>query len=179
MQCRPVVLLYSATSILNLGLVNARSIRNKTDLLIDHVIDADIDLLAITETWLSPEESEDKTIKDVTTDGYKFEHVPRKNRRGGAIGFLYRSKFIMLLTIIIKRRARFNSWPSVSHHPTDTSNMSLFIPSSIKNKLTFADSLREFSQLIEHYAMSSSRFAILGDFNTHFSHGPRTIDGPL
>ena len=58
----------TAVSSVNLGLVNARSIRNKTDLLIDNVIDAEIDLLAITETWLSPGESDIKTIiKDVTT----------------------------------------------------------------------------------------------------------------
>ena len=55
------------------------------------MIDAEIDLLAITETWLSPGESDIKTIKDVTPAGYKFDHVPRKNRRGGGIGFLYRS----------------------------------------------------------------------------------------
>ena len=77
----------TAVSSVNLGLVNARSIRNKTDLLIDNVIDAEIDLLAITETWLSPGESDIKTIKDVTPAGYKFDHVPWKNRRG--IGFLY------------------------------------------------------------------------------------------
>ena len=34
--------------------------------------------------------------------------------------------------------------------------------------LTFADFLREFTPFIEHYAMSSSRFAILGDFNIHW-----------
>ncbi len=37
-----------------------------------------------------------------------------------------------------------------------------------KNKLTFADFLRGFSQLIEHYAMLSSSFTILGDFNIHW-----------
>ena len=72
-----------AVSPVNLGLVNARSIRNKTDLLIDHLIDGDTDLLAITETWLSPGETVAKTIKDATPDGYTFAHVPRKNRRGG------------------------------------------------------------------------------------------------
>ena len=61
-----------AVSPVNLGLVNARSMRNKTDLLIDHVIGADIDLLPITETWLSPGESDEKTIKDATPDGYTF-----------------------------------------------------------------------------------------------------------
>ena len=65
-----------AVSPVNLGLVNARSMRNKTDLLIDHVIGADIDLLSIRETWISPGESDAKTIKDATPDGYTFAHVP-------------------------------------------------------------------------------------------------------
>ena len=41
-------------------------------------------------------------------------------------------------------------------------------PPSSKKKLTFADFLREFTPFIEHYAMSSSRVAILGDFNIHW-----------
>ena len=71
-----------AVSPVNLGLVNARSIRNKTYIQIDLVIDADIDLLPITETRQG--ENDVATVKDVSSDGSTFAHVPRKNRRGGA-----------------------------------------------------------------------------------------------
>ena len=150
-----------AVSPVNLGLVNARSIRNKTDLLIDHLIDGDTDLLAITETWLSPGETDAKTIKDATPDGYTFAHVPRKNRRGGGIGFLYRSTF----TVTHNRKQAMRTFEFMD---IDVSSPNTYIkliivyrpPPSNKNKLTFADFLGEFSKFIEHYALSSSRFAI-------------------
>ena len=118
------------------------------------MIDAEIDLLAITETWLSPGESDIKTIKDVTPAGYKFDHVPRKNRRGGGIGFLYRSIF----TVTINNKQAMNTFESmdidVSSHNTHIKLVIVYRPPpSSKNKLTFADFLREFTPFIEHYAM--------------------------
>ena len=158
-----------AVSTVNLGLVNARSIRNKTYLLIDSVIDAEIDLLAITETWLCPGESDTNTIKDVKPAGYTFDHVPRKNRRGGGIGFLYRSIF----TVTVSNKQAMSPFEfmdiDVSSHNTYIKLVIVYRPPpSNKNKLTFADVIREFTPFIEHYAMSSSRFAILGDFNIHW-----------
>ena len=158
-----------AVSTVNLGLVNARSKRNKTDLLIDNVIDAEIDLLAITETWLSPGESDTKTIKDVTPAGYTFDHVPRKNRRGGGIGFLYRSIF----TVTVNNKQALSTFEfmdiDVSSHNTYIKLVIVYRPPpSNEDTLTFADFIREFAPFIEHYAMSSSRFAILGDFNIHW-----------
>ena len=154
---------------MNLGLVNARSIRNKTDLLIDHLIDADTDLLAITETWLSPGETDAKTIKDVTPERYTFAHVQRKNRRDGGIGFLCRSTF----TVTHNRKQAMRTFEFMD---IDVSSPNTYIkliivyrpPLSNNNKLTFVDFLGEFSKFIEHYAMSSSRLAILGDFNVHW-----------
>ena len=36
-----------------LGLANAHSVRNKADLLTDHVLEHNLDLVALSETWLS------------------------------------------------------------------------------------------------------------------------------
>ena len=52
-----------------------------------------MDLIAITETWLNIGEKDNKIIKDLTPADYKFVHLPRKGRRGGGVGFVYRSSF--------------------------------------------------------------------------------------
>jgi len=39
------------------AVANVRSARNKTDLIIDHVVDNKIDLCVLTETWLKDEDS--------------------------------------------------------------------------------------------------------------------------
>ena len=38
-------------------------------------MDNDIDILAITETWLRPSNLDSLTIGDLTSTGYQFHHV--------------------------------------------------------------------------------------------------------
>ena len=83
----------NATSTVMLGLVNACSVRNKTDVFTDRVTDANIDLVAITETWFNPGDKDPKTVKDLAPVGNKFVHAPRKNQRGVASSFLDGSIF--------------------------------------------------------------------------------------
>ena len=47
----------------------------------------DIDILAITETWLQ-ENNNDFSIAEMCPTGYQFHHVRRKNTRGGGVGLL-------------------------------------------------------------------------------------------
>ncbi|KAK2176721.1 hypothetical protein NP493_644g04019 [Ridgeia piscesae] len=68
-----------------LGIVKARSICDKTDVFTDYM-----DLITITETWLNIGERDNKVIKDLTPADYKFVHLPRKSRRGGGVGLVYR-----------------------------------------------------------------------------------------
>ena len=41
-------------------------------------------------------------------------------------------------------------------------------PPSKKNKQSYADFLAEFAGFVEHYALMTCRFAIVGDFNIHW-----------
>ena len=50
------------------------------------VRDIDFDALVITETWLTSKDSDQKTINDVTPEGYTFHHAPRTPRKGGGVG---------------------------------------------------------------------------------------------
>ena len=56
-------------------LLNCRLVCNKTDTIKDFVVDNDIDILAITETWLRPSNLDSLTIGDLTSTGYQFHHV--------------------------------------------------------------------------------------------------------
>ena len=42
---------------LKVGLINCQSSRNKSDLIIDHLTDHDLDILALTEAWLKENDS--------------------------------------------------------------------------------------------------------------------------
>ena len=69
---------------------NARSIRakNKSASLCDFVIGSQLDILAITETWLTGADRDDLVIADIqnTLLNCKFYHSHRHHGRGGGIG---------------------------------------------------------------------------------------------
>ena len=67
---------------LRLGTVNAHSIRDKAPALSDHVASKSIDILGITETWITTIETS-TDLADMTPEGFSFFHNSR-TRRGGA-----------------------------------------------------------------------------------------------
>ena len=81
----------STEKTLNFCLLNARSINNKSLQIKDYVVDRDIDILAVTETWLKVDECCNYITRDITATRYTFIHSPRLNRIGGGVGMLYRT----------------------------------------------------------------------------------------
>ena len=55
------------------------------------VVDRDVDILAVTETWLKADECCDNITRDVTSTGYTSVHSPRLNGIIGGVGMLYRT----------------------------------------------------------------------------------------
>ena len=54
-------------------LLNARSIRQKTLLFKDYIVEHEIDFLAITETWLCNDVSDHFYCRDICPEGYRIE----------------------------------------------------------------------------------------------------------
>ena len=67
---------------LRLASVNARSMRDKAPALSDLVVSKGIDLLGITETWLTTRESPGD-LAEMTPYGFSFLQIPRAKKRGG------------------------------------------------------------------------------------------------
>ena len=68
------------------GLLNCRSVKNKSDLIVYHIMDSGLDILALTETWLASNDSDNRVIGNLTPPGYTFHHVPRSSGKGGGVG---------------------------------------------------------------------------------------------
>ena len=77
------------TSKLDVRLWNARSTRNKTMSIADFVLDCDIDILFITETWLALDDP--VVIGELTPTGYSFISHPRGTSNHGGIGIIFKS----------------------------------------------------------------------------------------
>ena len=72
--------------------LNARSVKNKRLLIKDWVFENNIDILALTETWLQPDNKDDHFIGELTATGYSFYHSPRQTK-GGGVGILIKDGF--------------------------------------------------------------------------------------
>lgn len=111
-----------------LCLLNVRSVKNKAMIVKDYVVDNDIDIMALTETWLRPGNTNDVEVGTLCPTGYRFLHVPRSHSRGGGVGVLFKDN----LDINFTPSSHLNSWMSVSEafsvlgswlfiaHPTTT-----------------------------------------------------------
>ena len=69
----------------SLCLINCRSVCNKTETLLDHLVEYDLDMTFLTETWLTNEVKHRKTIGTMTSPGYNFFHLPRVHCSGGGV----------------------------------------------------------------------------------------------
>ena len=81
-------------SFVNCCYVNIQSVGNKTVEIREFIIDHQIDILAITETWLAYGEL--AKIREITPDTHKFLHIPREDRRGGGVGIFISKKFLKI-----------------------------------------------------------------------------------
>ena len=78
------------TKYLRIGYFNAQSCTNKTEEIFDLIIEKNIDILLITETWLA-QHGDDVTIQNLTPPNFICKSFPRPNRRGGGIAIIYKN----------------------------------------------------------------------------------------
>ena len=71
--------------------INPRSVKNKTLSFCDYIILNDLNLVAVTETWLGS--SIDKACtSDLLPSGYQFKHLPRSwGRRFGDVALIFKA----------------------------------------------------------------------------------------
>ena len=154
------------------SVVNTRSIKGpkgKTEDFVDYIISNNIDVCAVTETWLTDKDS--VTTASLKPNGYKFKDVPRTGRRGGGIGIMFRDCFnLKLLTSGHKLSFQYSEWLlswlnnrlrlCVIYHP----------PYSESNPITNRTFMEEFESYIETVVLANEPLVVTGDFNLHMEN---------
>ena len=145
---------------LDVHLWNARSICNKTTAFSDYVLEHDIDLMAITETWLSDDSY--IVIGELTPPGYSFINVPRLSNNSntthnyGGVGLLYKTPLGMF-------RHPFNRMTTFEHAHFTNKGREINIvviyrpPPSPKNGFTTSQFLSEFETFICDLALTTQK----------------------
>ena len=66
------------------------SLKNKTTSLFDFIVSQNIDVLALTETWLCC--GDNAVLNELLPPGYDIRHADRE-RRGGGVALIYKNTF--------------------------------------------------------------------------------------
>ena len=147
---------------------NAQSCRQKAIEIHDLIVDSNIDLDFMTETWLY-EQGDEAYIADLTPSGYEFYSFPRTGKRGGGIAIVAKVSVGKLTAkpldsyvfeVVVAKLVKGNwsaSFTCLNHTPPNKKNTST-------NKM-FVD---QFPDLLTECINASKNFILLGDFNFHF-----------
>src|SRR5271156_249265 len=147
----------SVKNSINFGVLNARSVNNKTESVVDFVLEHKLDILCITETWL---QSEDRfTTNHITPSGYSIISSPR---RGGGIA------------LVIKDVYSFKKLASASFCTFEVLLIQVIAPSKsfviatiYRPPGSLGNFFTELSDLISTLIAKYSDFILAGDFNIH------------
>ena len=157
-----------------LGVINCQSISGKLDFVFDHIKEYQLDIVALTETWLSSEDSKNKHVIDqCVAHGYSLHHSPRTSgRRGGGVGLLV-SNAIKVTFKRIHVSPLITSFELMEAVLTICSvSLRLIViyrmPPSKINGLKTGTFYEEFSEYLEKLSCASGKVIILGDFNINY-----------
>ena len=88
-ECDPISPPISLTKVC---LGNAQSARNKVDTLTGYILEEDLDITVLTETWLK--DGDIAMTRDLAPDGFSIYNVNRKLKSGGGVAIIYRDGLI-------------------------------------------------------------------------------------
>ena len=165
----PMIPSFKPSLAIHFSLLNTRSLKNKAALLHEYIVDHKVDIMALTETWLSPGDNDKIEINETTPVGYVFKHVPR-NTRGGGVAVVHRKSFDLKSNVINK----FKSFEYMDITLKSSSKSIRIIvlyrpPPSGANGSTDSTFYGEFTTLLEELTpdCGSGNVLLAGDFNFH------------
>ena len=145
-------------------LLNTRSVKNKASAMKDFVVDKNIDLLALTESWLWPGNTDANVINELCPTGCHLLHIPRQSRTGGGVALLYKKVF-RIIKQSTGRKLNFKSFEHINmlmrYSSTD---LRIVIVYRTSQASLFFD---EFASFLESLSITSTPLLITGDFNFH------------
>ena len=155
-------------SMIKIGLWNARSVNNKVVYVSELILSNSLDILILTETWLTSGKDHTLGLLCDLLPGYRIINQPRHSRGGGLA--------LLLRTDLASKKNTGPSYKSFEYlDVTFTSGKMLLRvvsiyrpPISTKNKLSLGQFLLEFSDFLELIYTSHNKIIIAGDFNIRF-----------
>ena len=149
----------TSNSSVSFGLVNACSVVHKAAPLHDLIADRKLDVLAVTETWMTTDAPD--TIKlDTAPKGYQVVHQPRgssADKRGGGVAIVHRDT-IAARPLDVGQPSEFEVL--AARLTLHVSVVCIYRPPGDVSQLF----CQQFADLLDQFVTTKQRFLICGDF---------------
>lgn len=149
----------------HLNICSASSVTTSFDkptLLQEFISDQNIDIIALSETWLAPN-TLPSTLNSLTPENFTLTHNPRPVGRGGGLALIYRS-YLSSSRITTPSSTSFESLcVRLSIRSSSIIFLIIYRPPSSSIPMFIS----EFSTLLDDLNCSPSELIISGDFNIH------------
>ena len=155
------------STFLNFAVFSSRSVTNKIESIIDHVVENDIGLCTVTETLFNDVDS--VSIAQLSVAGYFFNNFSRQSQnRGGGTGILFRDSVnVSLVDGRENKSFEYSEW-IVKVHDRSMRHIIVYRPPySSLHPVPASVFFDEFSQFLENVVMCPEVLVISGDFNFH------------
>ena len=153
------------------GLLNARSVNSSAGIIAQHLLNFDLDLLAVTESWLTSDSGDD-ILRGICPEGYLSLHRPRLERRGGGLALIYRSTIHPRILDVPFIPTSFECLVSTFSINSSAILLVLIYRPPNSSQTSF---LTEFGQFLDHLIGMRGNLLILGDFNIHVDNRNSTF----
>ena len=154
---------------LNFVCLNIRSIRNKTLSLYHFIVSHNVDVLALTETWLCDGPDDLIVINNSVPPGYHIHCVNRQHKRGGGVTLIYK-KDITFKDEQLTSIDRFSQFElldcCIKINKISTRVVVVYRPPIVGN-IQYEEFAREWSLYLERFIEVQEELLIVGDFNIH------------
>ena len=138
----------------------------------DFAVDNDVDILALTETWLRPGNIDDIDVGTLRPTGYRFLHVPRSQGRGGGVGVLFKDS----LDVNTSVTDSYETFEFIDVRLRNCQSVRILIVYQPPNNTSCALFFEEFSRLLEHVLSEpSASLMIAGDLNFHMENSNNAL----
>ncbi len=159
----------SSTTLLSvpIGLWNCQSAVNKADCIPSIATHSGLNLMALTETWIKPE---DTATPAALSTNFTFSHTPRTIGRGGGTGLLISNECKFDLLPSPTGNSSFESHAITITHPAKIHFVVVYRPPG-----QLGNFLEELDVLLSNFPEDCTPLVLLGDFNIHLEK-PQATD---
>ena len=153
-----------------LMLANVQSIKSKTELVMDYLLDSKVDVAVLTETWLSDNDEIWLKPSDFNKHGYKALHQNRPKCQGGGLAIICKSHLqVKQLDSGSKSSFEYLVCRFLGKSVAVTTVAIYHPPYSATNNTTNAKFIDKFTEYLVDSIMTYNNIVILGDFNLHIN----------